>query len=128
MPRRGTRQRIFFLKKLCRVPCPLHSAKTPRIAIFLHSIVTDNIYISPTCIIYHQHALYHIYITNMHYITSTRIFNKSIENPSQMHQSLTSQVYYYKFNITKFNIPTAATETAGVAPRTAVKDRTTAKG
>ena len=33
-----------------------------------------------------------------------------------MHQSSTSQVYYYKFNITKFNIPTAATETAGVAP------------
>ena len=47
---------------------------------------------------------------------------------SQMHQNSTSQVYYYKFNITKFNIPTAATETAGVAPRIAVKDRTTAKG
>ena len=45
-----------------------------------------------------------------------------------MHQSSTSQVYYYKFNITKFNILTAATETAGVAPRTAVKDRTAAKG
>ena len=45
-----------------------------------------------------------------------------------MHQSLTSQVYYYKFNTTKFNITTAATETADVAPRTAVKDRTAAKG
>ena len=59
--------------------------------------------------LYHQHVLY---------ITSTRIFNKFIENPSQMHQSSTSQVYYYKFNITKFNIPTATMETAGVAPRT----------
>ena len=60
---------------------------------FLHSIVTDNIYIyiHQSSHIYHQHALY---------ITSTRIFNKSIENPSQMHQSSTSQVYYYKFNIT----------------------------
>ena len=45
-----------------------------------------------------------------------------------MHQSSTSQVYYYKFDITKFNISTAATETAGVAPWTAVKDRTAAKG
>ena len=44
-----------------------------------------------------------------------------------MHQSSTSQVYYYKFNITKFNIPTAAMKTAGVAPWTAVKDRTAAK-
>ena len=85
----------------------------------LHSIVTDNIYIHQSSHLYHQHALY---------ITSTRIFNKSIENPSQMHQSSTSQVYYYKFNITKFNIPTAAMETAGVAPWTAVKDRTVAKG
>ena len=60
----------------------------------------------------------------MYYISQAHAY---LINPSQMHQSSTSQVYYYKFNITKFNIPTAATETAGVAPRTAVKDRTAAK-
>ena len=38
VPRRGTRQRkfIFFFKNLCRVPCPWHSAKTPRIANFFY--------------------------------------------------------------------------------------------
>ena len=39
------------------------------------------IYIHQSSHLYHQHALY---------ITSTPIFNKSIENPSQMHQSSTS--------------------------------------
>jgi len=61
----------------------------------------------------------------MHYISQAHAY---LINPSQVHQSSTSQVYYYKFNITKFNIPTAAMETIGVAPWTAVKDRTAAKG
>ena len=127
VPRLGTRQRnyiYFFLKNLCRVPCPWHSAKTPRIAIFF-TFHCNKQYIY---IYTHTHQSSHLYHQHALYITSTRIFNKSIENPSQMHQSSTSQVYYYKFDITKFNISTAATETAGVAPWTAVKDRTAAKG
>ena len=83
----------------------------------LHSIVTDNIYIYIYIYIYINH---HIYITNMHYISQAHAY---LINPSQMHQSSTSQVYYYKFNIS-----TAVTETASVAPWTAVKDQTAAKG
>ena len=125
MPRQGTRQRnfIFFFEKSLPSALPMALGKDPENCNFFYIPLSQTIYIyiyiHQSSHLYHQHALY---------ITSTHIFNKSIENPSQMHQSSTSQVYYYKFNITKFNIPTAATETAGVAPRTAVKDRTAAKG
>ena len=101
VPRRGTRQRnfiLFFWKIFAE--CLAHDTRQRSRELqkkfFLHSIVTDNIYI-------------YIYnITNMHYISQAHAY---LINPSQMHQSSTSQVYYYKFNI-----PTAATETAGVAP------------
>ena len=60
VPRRGTRQRNFFLKKLCRVPCPWHSTKTPRIAnLFTFHCNRQYIYIyilfcynTPGCILY----------------------------------------------------------------------------
>ena len=122
VPRRGTRQRnfIFFFEKSLPSALPMTLGKDPENCnFFTFHCNRQYIYIHQSSHLYHQHALY---------ITSTRIFNKSIENPSQMHQSSTSQVYYYKFDITKFNISTAATETAGVAPWTAVKDRTAAKG
>ena len=86
VPQRGTRQRnfIFFLKIFCRVPCPWHSARTPRIAKnFLHSIVTDNIYI------YINH---HIYITNMHYISQAHAY---LINPSKIHHKCTKVQHPY---------------------------------
>ena len=115
---------IFLKKILCRVPrqslpsaLPMALSKDPENCNFFYiPLQQTSIYI---------YINYHIYIANMHYISQAHAY---LINPSQMHQSSTSQVYYYKFNITKFNVPTAATETTGVAPWTAVKDRTAAKG
>ena len=90
VPRHDTRQRnyIFFLKNLCRVPCPWHSAKTPRIAIFF-TFHCNRQYIY----IYINH---HIYITNMHYISQAHAY---LINPSKIHHKCT-KVQHHKFIIT----------------------------
>ena len=79
-----------FKKKLCRVPCPWHSAKTPRIAIFFtFHCNRQYIYIY----IYINH---HIYITNMHYISQAHAY---LINSSKIHHKST-KVQHHKFIIT----------------------------
>jgi hypothetical protein len=65
----------------------------------------------------------------MHYISQAHAY---LINPSKIHRKCT-KVQHHKFIITSSTSqsstsPTAATETAGVAPRTTVKERTAAKG
>ena len=90
VPRRGTRQRIFFFEKTLPSALPMALGKDPENCNFFYIPLqqTIYIYIHQSSHLYHQHALY---------ITSTRIFNKSITNSPKFNiTSLLLQVRHHK--------------------------------